>query len=243
MTSMQKRPSDDIDYQYPDEQAGSEADFDAQQGRATSNKKAMGILDRIPKKTMIIWVVVTFVLLAVYQVLTPSNEEAKRVPQPKAAQKQQATPAKTVVEANNSVAIERKPNIDLSPAPISAAGGAEMVQLETQLQGVSQEVTEIKETLSGLISTLEVMAGQVQELREAQQLRPSTFMPFKPKVPYYLKAVIVGRAWLESGDGNLITVKQGDVIPEYGTINKIDHNEGWVETSSGLVIGYGRNDS
>lgn len=250
MASMQKKPSDtEIDYQYPDEQAGSEADFDAQQGRGASKKKVAGILGRIPKKTLIIWGAVTFVLLAVYQVLTPKNEEETRVPQAKVApQKQQATPEKKVDVAETkkaaaTSAVGKQSNGELSLPKGSVADTAQMAQLETQLQDINQEIAELKETLSALISTMEVMATQVQELREAQQLKPSTLMLFRPKVPYFLKAVIVGRAWLESADGNLITIKQGDVIPEYGTITRIDHNEGWVDTSSGLIIGYGRNDS
>jgi hypothetical protein len=242
MASIEKRSSDtEIDYQYPDEQIDSESSFDKQKTRGPK-QRAPGIFQRLPKKKMMVAVLVIMVLFGVYQMLTPKDEHEARVPQTKATpqkQQSQAVPQSTAPEVSTpSLETQRQPMVNLSPVDGTQAG-----RVEDQIQSISQEVVELKETLSALVSTLEVMAVQVQELRHAQQSRPSTFMPFKPKNPYFLKAVIKGRAWLESTDGNLITVKEGDAIPEYGTINKIDHNEGWVETSSGLIIGYGRNDS
>jgi intracellular multiplication protein IcmG len=58
----------------------------------------------------------------------------------------------------------------------------------------------------------------------------------KPKILYTISAIIHGRAWLESKDGASITVKHGDIIPEYGEIKLIEPEQGIVVTSSGKVI-------
>lgn len=239
-------PDAEIDYQYPDENIESEADFDFEQ--ATVDEKPRGLLSRISKKKLIFFGIIAVVLFAVYQVLSPQDEEAARVPQTQVPQetveaKPAQEPAAKVTEPVATPVVQEQPTISLAPVQVTTSDSAQVTQLQAQFQGVSKEVVELKQTLSSLIGALEVLARQVQDLREAQQARPATFMPFKPEVIYFLKAVVPGRAWLESTEGDLITIKEGDVIPEYGTVNKIEHNEGWVETSSGLVIGYGHNDS
>jgi intracellular multiplication protein IcmG len=247
MANIDKVSADaEIDYQYPDENIESETDFDFEQDVAS--EKPPGFLSRMPKKKLITFAFIGIVLFAVYQVLSPQDEEEARVPQAVVVEQPEQPvveqPVAKVAEPNvEAPIVQEQPTISLAPVQVNTGDSAQVSQLQTQFQGVSNEVVELKQTLSALIKALEVLASQVQDLRQAQQLRPATFMPFKPEVTYFLKAVVPGRAWLESTTGELITVKQGDAIPEYGTINKIDHNEGWVETSSGLIIGYGRNDS
>jgi intracellular multiplication protein IcmG len=51
-----------------------------------------------------------------------------------------------------------------------------------------------------------------------------------------LDAAIPGRAWLLGADGETSTVTEGDEIPGYGRVTKIDPAGGMVTTSSGRVI-------
>lgn len=236
-----KSSETDIDYQYPDEQLNDNAsDFDLQGGGAQPPQKRSGLLSRFSKKQIIMFILVMIVLFAVFQILTQKEKAATEVPESKIAPEKKPTVVKTVQK--KEVTTTKQPSINLVP-PASQLGGDELTQIQAQFQSMSKEVSDLKEAMSNLVGAIEVLATQVQELRSAQQLSPSTFVPFKPKVVYYLKAVVPGRAWLESNDGNLITVKEGDALRGYGTINKIDANEGWVQTSSGLVIKYGKNDS
>jgi|AntRauTorckE5430_2_1112549.scaffolds.fasta_scaffold00008_29 regulator of replication initiation timing len=59
---------------------------------------------------------------------------------------------------------------------------------------------------------------------------------------YRIRAVISGRAWLEDGSGNNITVKIGDNLQTYGRVTKIKPVEGIVETSSGRTISFSSNE-
>jgi hypothetical protein len=60
---------------------------------------------------------------------------------------------------------------------------------------------------------------------------------------YHLKALIPGRAWLQTREGATATVTLGDRLPGYGIIQTINTDSGIVTTSSGNVIVYGPKDS
>lgn len=50
-----------------------------------------------------------------------------------------------------------------------------------------------------------------------------------PRVPYNVQAIIPGRAWLRSTNGETLTVAEGDDIKGYGRVTKIDPYDGVVE--------------
>jgi hypothetical protein len=51
-----------------------------------------------------------------------------------------------------------------------------------------------------------------------------------------LKAVVDGRAWFQTDNGNTITVSIGDSVPVYGQIQSIDSAAGDVHFTSGLIV-------
>lgn len=53
---------------------------------------------------------------------------------------------------------------------------------------------------------------------------------------YVVHAVIPGRAWLKSSQGQIVTVSEGDTIQDYGKILVIDAANGVVLTSSGIAF-------
>lgn len=53
---------------------------------------------------------------------------------------------------------------------------------------------------------------------------------------YTVHAIIPGRAWLKSSNGQIITVTEGDKIGDYGTVATIDATNGIVRTSSGIIL-------
>ncbi len=80
----------------------------------------------------------------------------------------------------------------------------------------------------------------------------STSMPSKSSAPsksstgsslanmrYFVTAIIPGRAWLQSSNGQTVTVVAGDTLPGYGTITEIDPQKGIVQTSVGITLQYG----
>ena len=62
-------------------------------------------------------------------------------------------------------------------------------------------------------------------------------------VEYHLKAILPGRAWVESSEGEAETVSVGDSIENYGQVTAIDPDQGIVSTASGKMIRYGERDN
>lgn len=56
------------------------------------------------------------------------------------------------------------------------------------------------------------------------------------ELQYALHAVIPGRAWLKSQNGQIVTVTEGDSIGNYGKVLVIDAGNGVVLTSSGITF-------
>lgn len=131
--------------------------------------------------------------------------------------------------------------------------------LTTSLQSISAQAAQLQaQAAPGVAKRATVKSGtSSRELRPAPCCpnnccatcvcaRPcmSTCLRCAPcRAVFHLKAVVPGRAWLESCTGILITVKVGDPIRGYGIVKAINATQGWVGMSSGTVIRYGPNDS
>lgn len=128
------------------------------------------------------------------------------------------------------------------------------------LDQVSQAILELRAGFSSLSAQFQAMSTQVQQMI----CNPGEFCPNARVLPivkerlhvvkkrhrrlpaplvYHVKALIPGRAWLESNRGTTTSVKVGDTLRNYGQITSINTNTGMVDTSSGRVIKYGRYDS
>src|SRR5690606_5297298 len=107
----------DIDYQYPDDQGESGENFDFT--HEPSSEKKPGALSKLPKKKIMILIGMGVVLFAVFQVLTPKDEESARVPQP-AAKEQPATKALEEKKETTAQAV-RQPEIQLAPVQVSTS--------------------------------------------------------------------------------------------------------------------------
>ena len=57
------------------------------------------------------------------------------------------------------------------------------------------------------------------------------------KIPYSVQAIIPGRAWLRSDNGETITVAEGDMVKGVGRVTKIDPYDGIVEINTGTKSG------
>lgn len=56
------------------------------------------------------------------------------------------------------------------------------------------------------------------------------------RVAYNVQAIIPGRAWLRSDNGETVTVAEGDVIKDLGRVSKIDPYDGIVEINTGSKV-------
>lgn len=116
------------------------------------------------------------------------------------------------------------------------------------------------QTLNTRISTLESQLNQLTQaiLSQAASHTNNTNAAANPineavnqpvegenhttKTNYSVQAIIPGRAWLRAGDGETLTVAEGDNIKGLGRVTRIDPYDGIVEVSVGnktVTISYG----
>ena len=121
----------------------------------------------------------------------------------------------------------------------------EIKELQSGLGEVNQSVTGLQKTLVTLTASVQALSNQVEQLSKEQKAKAASVPQAKPvvKTEYYLKAIITGRAWVESATGDLTTVKVGDELKGYGTITAIDPENATVTTSEGATIKHAPNDS
>ncbi len=122
----------------------------------------------------------------------------------------------------------------------------EIKVLKTELKQANQSMDNLQNSLQTLTASVQVLSTQVQLLTAAQikaSVVPVAKAKPEEKPVYFVKSLIQGRAWLETGDGKLITVKVGDELMGYGKVTAISVEDGLVKTSSKTDIKYGPNDS
>lgn len=118
-----------------------------------------------------------------------------------------------------------------------------LASVDQSLQQVSNQLNAVATQMGGLsaqVKTLEAVAAQQAKTKAQQQKKQDAVT--RTKMNYFVQAVIPGRAWLKSPNGQSLTVAAGDTIPGYGKVLSIDSYSGTVVTSSGQMIQYGINE-
>ena len=96
----------------------------------------------------------------------------------------------------------------------------QITSINTKFDQYNQNLSKMSTSLANTQEQLKLLVAEKAE--DAEQLT--------------LRAVVPGRAWLVNADGRTITVIQGTSLPHYGTIVRIDSDQGKVYTSSGYVF-------
>lgn len=133
----------------------------------------------------------------------------------------------------------------------------QMKQLESTIANLSSTLDQINKSISAMdnrvLSLTETVDSLAQDLTNVKKIMvdedidltsPNTLkMSPKGRAPkintnndYTVHAIIPGRAWLKSADGQIITVTEGDKVGDYGTVAVIDAANGLVRTSSGITF-------
>ncbi len=114
----------------------------------------------------------------------------------------------------------------------------------TQNKALQEQV----QSLNARVATMENHLNQLIQVLTRQQsisTNPAAAVPAQaeqPKVSYNVQAIIPGRAWLKSENGETFTVAEGDVIKNLGRVTKIDPYDGLVEINTGykaISLSYG----
>lgn len=149
-------------------------------------------------------------------------------------------------------------DVDASPVSIFASidemndesnkADEDMERMKTQVASLNRQnidlrnrMDKIDSNLSTLTKMVERSSMQISALVKTQE-KENKKETKEALQEFRIRAIISGRAWLEDGQGNNITVKVGDNLPTYGRIVKIKPVEGVVETSSGRTIMFSNNE-
>lgn len=120
---------------------------------------------------------------------------------------------------------------------------AQNKSLQNQLQSLSARVVEMEAQINQMVQVLTRRNNSGSTMNNppppspAQEARSP-----QVKIAYNVQAIIPGRAWLKSENGETLTVAEGDVIREVGRVTKIDPYDGVVEISTGtksISLSYG----
>lgn len=124
---------------------------------------------------------------------------------------------------------------------------AQNTALQGKLQDLNMRMASIEATLIRLGRVMHDMKGgrAMDEALGANNAEPVRMMAKPapaPRATYAVQAIIPGRAWLKSENGDTVTVAEGDVVKELGRIVKIDPYDGVVQVDANgrlISLSYG----
>jgi intracellular multiplication protein IcmG len=112
--------------------------------------------------------------------------------------------------------------------------------LQEQVQSLSNKVATVENQMNQMMQALGPQGGNPPQI-EALPALPERAAP-PPHIPYTVQAIIPGRAWLRSSNGETLTVAEGDEVKGVGRVGKIDPYDGTVEINvqgRSVVLSYG----
>ncbi len=159
------------------------------------------------------------------------------------------SPAVTIVPAGAEVVQAEA----IPPPPISGAVPGQqqpvnkITEYEAQTNAMQGRIQDMTMRLASMESAIARLGQVIQELKNSKSgvveasPRPVA-KSFIPKITYTVQAIIPGRAWLKSENGETVTVTEGDTLQGYGRIMKIDPYDGVVQIAVGgriISLSYG----
>ncbi|NNM58805.1 MAG: hypothetical protein HKM04_03220 [Legionellales bacterium] len=123
-------------------------------------------------------------------------------------------------------------------AQMNASNQAQIASLIKSIDSMQSQMAKVNNAMQTIVSAV----GQTNNRQSGFVAGGNTFnnnTSVQTAPDYYVQAVIPGRAWLKSSNGQIITVTTGDAVPGYGTVETIDSQSGVVTTSTGTKIMFG----
>lgn len=225
-------PRDD-NYQYPGEEKSQEYSRSSMQGSTEGIKTVL----RNPKVLMIGGGFIAFFLIShLFSLLFGGSSRQKVVvPAEKPAQTQ------PVVQQKNNLMDQLKASDQQKHEALD--------RLEQNNQKTQSQVTDLSNTLQRLQNQVDQIdrkmddiSNQMRKMTEKTKLVVKPVQTDGPKKVMTIRALQIGRAWLNDGSDQTISVAVGDVLKSYGKVTNILVDDGMVLTSSGRVIEFGPND-
>lgn len=122
----------------------------------------------------------------------------------------------------------------------------QLAELNNSLSQGQQAMENLNKNISSLSASLKDIGEKVQQIasKETKPVAKKELKSnvIKKKIPiYHVKAIVPERVWLESDTGETVSVRVGDTLDGYGSVQAISPKQGIVVTSS-KIIKYGNND-
>lgn len=154
------------------------------------------------------------------------------------------------VNAANGGAFAQNPSNETKITALEADSARLMNQLQSdymqKLNDFSTQNRTLQEQVQTLNSRMATMEAQMNQLVQAlthqtQSMEAPAPLPpeqpsFEQRVSYNVQAIIPGRAWLRSDNGDTLTVAEGDMIKSLGRVTRIDPYDGVVEINTGKKV-------
>lgn len=171
---------------------------------------------------------------------TPAIEMPVSAPTQRAPEPEKSTVTSQVVATDTSTDIALSNKLREQQQAIDAISDDTQF-LEKSHTEMNQKIDKLSKQLEQVIDQLDNMMEeakekQVAQKRAAEAKKQQIEAKKQPPVTYNLRAIVEGRAWLESTSGVEATVSVGQSLKDYGTVLGIYVNQGLVTTSSGRVI-------
>jgi len=103
----------------------------------------------------------------------------------------------------------------------------EVNTLQREVTTMNKEFVKYNQSLQKMNQSLQTTQEQLRLLLAEQEDSSQQFT---------LRAVVPGRAWVVDADGRTVSIVKGSILGNYGTVTKIDSDQGKVYMSSGYVF-------
>lgn len=232
--------------------------------RPPEAKKRLEFLKNIDKRKIILPLGLLFVILIAYKALEFYGlRKAKMVEQQKAQMQNIAAkpversvatiPQKVIYSTEPSMHEVSSNNQDYEALRQRTAKiEADTYQNNVKLNNLGNAVNVVQDNIAIIDKNVRQVSDVLQqELAQVEQLKKSLNKPAKHRkikkpnvIKYHIRALVPGRAWIESENGRYSkTLKVGDELAGYGTVDYILYKDGMILMSNGSYIEYGQNDS
>ncbi|CAL7959971.1 intracellular multiplication protein IcmG [Gammaproteobacteria bacterium] len=122
-----------------------------------------------------------------------------------------------------------------------ASNRDQFLGLRDAVSKAQQDISSVSQNVGQLTVATQQLLSEVQQLKSPPKVK-SKKKATKPLAIYHIRAIVPGRVWLESADGKSATLRVGDSLEGYGTVEVISPQQGMVLMSDGSYIQYGVND-
>lgn len=153
----------------------------------------------------------------------------------------QTQPPPTLLNNNQIEQIQATVQQKISAVENEISGSRDQfLSLESAISKAQQDISSVSQNVNQLTVAMQQLLGEVQQLKAPKIKAKNKIV--KPLAIYHIRAIVPGRVWLESDDGKSVTLRVGDRLEGYGTVDVISPREGMVVMSSGSYFQYGVND-